>query len=119
MNNGNARLFAKLYLDEDVHRRVANALRIRGFDVVSAHEVGRRGVTDQQQLDYAISQERSLVTFNVVDYVKLNNEYIASGKRHYGIILSKQSPIGEMVRRLLRLLDKFTADELESNLWWL
>lgn len=115
----NARPFAKLYLDEDVHKRVASALRMRGFDVLSAHEVGRIGMTDQQQLDYAISQERSLVTFNIAHYVKLNNEYMLSGKRHYGIILSEQLPVGEMIRRLLRLLGRFSAGELENNLWWL
>jgi len=76
-------------------------------------------MTDGQKLNYAISQERALVTFNVADYVKLNNEYTASGKRHYGVILSEQLPIGEIVRRLLRLLSKFTAGELENSLWWL
>jgi len=89
MSDRNTSLFAKVYLDEDVHKRVADGLRLRGFDVVSSHEIGRKGMTDQQQLDYAISQERLLVTFNVSDYVKLGREYAASGKRHYGIALSR------------------------------
>jgi len=29
----------KLYLDEDVHKKVASALRLKGYDVVSSHEV--------------------------------------------------------------------------------
>ena len=119
MSIEDTRLFAELYLDEDVHKRVASALRMRGFNVVSAHEVDMRGMTDRQQLGYAVSQKRSLVTFNVVHYVKLNNEYMISGKSHYGIIVSKQLPIGEMVSRLLQLLNRFTVDELESKLWWL
>jgi len=112
-------LFAKLYLDEDIHKRVASALRIRGFDVVSAHEIENKGISDQQQLDYAISQKRSLVSFNIGDYVKIHKEYIILSKKHYGIIISEQLPIGELVNRLLELLNKFTADELEDNLWWL
>ena len=119
MNNEYNRLFAKLYLDEDVHKRVANALRIRGFDVVSAHEIETRSISDQQQLDYAISQERSLVSFNISDYVKIHKEYMIFGKNHYGIILLEQLPIGEVINRLLELLNKFTVDELEDNLWWL
>ena len=101
MNDRNARLFARLYLDEDVHKRVAHALRVRGFDAISAHEIDLRGISDRQQLDYAISQERSLVTFNVADYVKLGREYMASDKKHYGIIVSEQLPVGELLKRLL------------------
>ena len=37
-------LFIRLYLDEDVHKRVASALQLRAFDVVSAHEVGQWGL---------------------------------------------------------------------------
>jgi len=98
---------------------VANALRIRGFDVISAHEVGNKGISDHQQLEYAISQERSMATLNIVDFVKIHKEYMVSGKKHYGIILSEQLPIGEVINKFLELLNKFTADELDNNLWWL
>ena len=35
-------LFIRLYLDEDVHKRLAIALRLRQFDVVSVSELGRK-----------------------------------------------------------------------------
>ncbi len=119
MSIKNSRLFAKLYLDEDIQKIVADALRMRGFDVISSHELNRTGMSDVQQLDYAIMQGRSFVTFNVAHFAELDKKYTASGKRHYGIILSRQLPISEMVKRLLRLLNNFTADELENNIWWL
>jgi hypothetical protein len=60
--NSEPPLFCRLYLDEDVHRRVAAALRLRHFDVVSAHEVQRWGLTDNEQLSYAASEGRALFT---------------------------------------------------------
>lgn len=112
-------LYAKLYLDEDVHKVVARGLRMRGYDVVSAHEVKQIGLSDAEQLAYAISEGRAMVTFNVADYIKLHNNYLASGKRHYGIILSEQRSVGEMIRRLAEFLNRFPADEVGNNLWWL
>jgi len=40
----------KLYLDEDVHKKIALSLRIKGYDVVSAHEVKNQGLPDYRQL---------------------------------------------------------------------
>ena len=66
-----APLFIRLYLDEDVHRRVASALRLRHFDVVSAHEVRRWGLSDEEQLSYAAEEGRALFTYNAADYLQL------------------------------------------------
>ena len=62
-----APLFVRLYLDEDVHRRVASALRLRHFDVVSAHEVQRWGLSDEEQLSYAAGEWRALFTYSAAD----------------------------------------------------
>jgi len=51
-------LFIRLYLDEDVHRRVAAALRLRNFDVIGAHELGRWGLDDEEQLNLAAEPSR-------------------------------------------------------------
>ena len=36
----------QLFLDEDVHSGLANALRKRGYDVINAQELDRKGRSD-------------------------------------------------------------------------
>jgi len=112
-------LFIRLYLDEDVHKRVATAIRLRGFDVVSAHEVGHWGLDDEEQLSYAAAEGRALFTYNTPDYLQLHLGWLQCGKGHYGIIVSDQLPIAEAVRRLLNLLNRVTADEMRNQIRWL
>ena len=108
-----------VYLDEDVHKRVATALRLRRFDVASAHEVGRWGLTDDEQLAYAASGNRALMTFNTGDFVRLHLAWLEQGREHSGIIVSDQLTIGETLRRLLNLLNTRSADEVHNQLVWL
>jgi len=46
----NRTLFIRLYLDEDVFKGIAPALRARGFDAVSVHELDRYGWSDAEHL---------------------------------------------------------------------
>ena len=114
-----APLFIRLYLDEDVHKQVAAALRLRGFDVVSAHEIDRWGFSDELQLSYASSEQRAIFTYNAPDYLELHRDWLRHGKDHYGIIVSDQLRIGETVRRLLSLLNRVAADEMRNQIRWL
>jgi hypothetical protein len=116
MENG---LFIRLYLDEDVHKRLATALRLRQFDVTSVHELGRKGLSDEAQLQFATQEGRALFTYNVADFVQLHLDWLARGQTHAGIILSDQLPLGETLRRLLRLLNHITADEMRGQAYWL
>lgn len=52
--------FIRLYLDEDVHKRMASALGLRHCDVVSAHQVHRWGLSDEEQLTYAATEVQAL-----------------------------------------------------------
>ncbi len=112
-------LFIRLYLDEDVHKRVASALRLRHFDAVSAHDVGRWGLGDEEQLAFAATEGRALLTFDSPDYIQLHRKWLHDGREHSGIIISDQLPVGETVRRLLHLLNRVTPDEMRNQLYWL
>jgi hypothetical protein len=112
-------LFIRLYLDEDVHKRLAVALRLRQFDVISVHEWGRQGLSDKEQLVLAAQSGRALFTYNIADYLKLHLDWHARGETHAGIILSDQLSLSETLRRLLRLLNHVTADEILGQAYWL
>ena len=109
----------RLYLDEDVHKKVAAALRIKGYDVVSAHELKNWGISDLQQLEYAVSQRRAVFTFNSGDFIRLHKEYIQNKKSHFGILLSKQIILKETINCLTSFLYKHNSEEVKDNIFWI
>ncbi|MBU0703161.1 MAG: DUF5615 family PIN-like protein [Chloroflexi bacterium] len=111
-------LFIQLYLDEDVFKSVGPALRARGFNAISVHNLHHYGWTDAEHLAYAAANERAIFTFNAPDYIALHAAYLSEGKSHAGIVISKQHPVRETIRRLLDLLNRVTGDKLKNQLWW-
>ena len=109
----------KVYLDEDVHKKVATSLRLKGYDVISAHELQKWGLDDREQLEFAIRQKRVIFTFNVRHLIKLHLEYMKANKKHYGIIVSKQLSLPETVTKLSILLFKKRTDDFINQLFWL
>jgi predicted nuclease of predicted toxin-antitoxin system len=109
----------RLFLDEDVPEAVALALRLRGYDIVTVREAGRKGLTDAEQLDYAHSEGRVFITHNVADFAKIHVAYLRSGRRHSGIILARQLPIGTIVAALLRFFSSAKKKNLDNDLIWL
>ena len=109
----------RLFLDEDVYTVLAVALRKRGHDAVHALEEKRLGLPDESQLTFAASEDRCLVSFNVGDFVRLHNRWVAEGREHAGIIVSKQLPVGESLRRLLTLLQREEAKSMRGQIRFL
>ena len=116
---GNRRSFLRLLLDADVHLDAAQALRLRGFDVVSVLELGRQTVDDASQLAMAASENRCLVTFNVRHFVALHRHWQQLGRRHSGIVVGPQLPARLFIRRCLVLLSGFSREMLDDQLLWL
>jgi predicted nuclease of predicted toxin-antitoxin system len=109
----------RLFFDEDVHAALAAALRKRGYDAVLALEEKRLSLSDESQLNFATQENRCLVTFNVGDFVRLHNRWIDEGREHAGIIVSKQLPVGESLRRLLALLQKESGESMRGQVRFL
>lgn len=109
----------KLYLDEDISPMVAVVLRSRGYDAISAHEVGMKGKGDEEQLDYASRNGRVLLTFNARHFASLADKYYKKSKEHFGIVVSKKVNLSEMVRLAVNMLKKSKAEDLKNCLIWL
>jgi predicted nuclease of predicted toxin-antitoxin system len=106
-------------LNEHVSPRLADQLRKYGFDVTCTLELGMVEPDDDEQLAYAASNQRALVTFNHKDFAIRHARYLAGGKEHWGIVLSTEETVDVLRRRLLRLLNTLSADELKNQVCWL
>lgn len=108
-------IFICLYLDEDVNVLVADLLRAKGFDAIAARDAGQLRVTDAEQLAYAVSQSRTLVTHNRTDFEELVQAYFNSGKMHYGVIFAVRRSPQDIAQRLLAILNQVTSDEMHNQ----
>jgi predicted nuclease of predicted toxin-antitoxin system len=116
------RLFVSLYTDEDVTSDLAPALRRRGYLAQGTVEAGNGSLSDGAQLAYATKSGMAILTYNIQDFVPLPQAWFLSGREHCGIILSEQfsqHQFGELLRRVLRLLNRWTADELHNQIVFL
>jgi hypothetical protein len=109
----------RLFTDEDVYGAIAPALRRKGFDAVSTPEANRLGLTDEEQLQWAAQEERTVVTFNVAHFAKLHGEWLAIGRHHAGIVVSNQHPLGEVLRSLVNLGGSLLAEDMRDRLEFL
>jgi hypothetical protein len=72
-----------------------------------------------EQLAYAVSQQRTILTHNIRHFRLLNQRYHEEGRQHFGILLSAQVPLRDLLRRVLRFLGRHTADDVKNNVLWL
>ena len=112
--------YLRFYFDEDVSANVVANLRSREFDVTSSGEVDMLGQSDEEQLAFAISQKRVLVTHNRKDFELLHQQYLAEKRMHLGIIIAKRRFRDEhVVTKLLHLLNQVSGEEAFNKLFYL
>ena len=109
----------RFFTDEDVYGAIAAALRRTKIDVSSTPEVGRRGQSDESQLEWASAEGRVFFTFNVAHFAQLHATWLRQGRHHAGIVVSSQRSIGDAVRRLLHLSCEIDAEAMHDRLEFL
>ena len=75
-------------LDEDAARQsLISGLLAVGIDARSTADERMRGLTDEQQLAFATSAGRSIVSHNVGDFLQIHSACMREGRSHAGIVV--------------------------------
>jgi len=107
-----------LYLDEDtMDEDLVRALRTSGIELMTVREAQLLGKSDEEHLLYAAEYGYVVYTFNVGDFMALHTKFLQEGLSHGGIILGEQRrwSVGEQMRRLVRIIDSKSADEMKDQ----
>lgn len=97
----------RLLLDEGIHPRVAELGWEEGMDVVSVHDLRRRGLSDYEQLCLAASDDRVLVTRNRGDFLYWTAEFYRSNREHCGVLLMGEGFPNDQPERIARALKRW------------
>jgi hypothetical protein len=111
-----------LYLDEDANDDdLVRALRSRHVDVLTVADVGMLHRSDDEQINWARDNQRVIFSFNTRDFYQRHTQLLERGLSHAGMILAPQQRygIGELVRRVLCLMDTLTMEEMQGRVEFL
>jgi hypothetical protein len=108
-----------LHLDEDNHDHdLAEALRRSGLETHRSGDHGMDATSDEDQLEFAAAHAFVLYTSNLRDYERLHRERLETGLTHAGIIFrpSRRWSVGEQARRILRIWEALSAEEMVNRI---
>ena len=77
----------RFLLDEDLRPSIAVVARGIGLDVKSVHELGRLGVSDEDQLRWAAHVGRIVLTRNRDDFIEWTTTFFQRGEAHAGVLI--------------------------------
>ena len=97
------------YLDEDISPKVAEILRKRGIDAVSAHEVGMAGASDEEQFAEAVSRNAAVVTRNRDDFLALTIRAFENVSPHHGVVVLSYGIPGWDFKLAARMLERLAT----------
>jgi len=107
----------RIYTNESVNVAVTEGLRRRGVNAISAKDVGNLGLTDEDQLKYALKEKLVIFTHDD-DFLSLVRK---SKLEHGGIIYVHQQrlSIGEYIRRIKFLVETRSLNEMMNRIQFL
>lgn len=101
----------KIYADEDVDKSVVLSLKGKGVDITSVDQEERKDLSDKEQFNFAIKEDRAVLTEDS-DFVK-----ISEGEKHHGILfIPKKRKPPEVVKKVIRILELLDEEDLEGEI---
>ncbi len=97
----------RFLLDEDLPPRAAEVARGLGLNTTSVHEVGRRGLTDRDQLRFASGEGRIFLTRNHRDFIELTVEFYRAGEAYAGVLLVRRNLPNDRPERIAHALKRW------------
>jgi predicted nuclease of predicted toxin-antitoxin system len=106
----------RFHLDENCSLAIAHGLRRRGVDVTSSPEAGLLGAGDDTQLAYVVTEGRLIFTEDQ-DFLRIH----AMGTPHPGVAYCRQKTrtVGQIVRGLLLIWERYEPDEVRNTVRYL
>jgi len=105
---------ARFYSNENFDRSVVEILRELGHDVLTTFEAGKanQGISDDELLSFAISQNRAVLTFNRLDFIQLHRAIV----NHAGIVVCTRNPdsidLATKIHAAIYLYDSLLENQL-------
>lgn len=107
----------RLLIEEQLSPAIAQQLRKRGFDVVHVREAGLGGKGDGEVMDWAATEQRSIVTNNIQDFRPMHASRLSGQQPHYGLVYVsstkfslRMKAVGTLIKALRQLLSANPAD---------
>ncbi len=103
----------KFHLDENVSNAIADGLRRRGIDVTTTAEVNLISASDEEQIQFALTEKRVIFTQDD-DFLKLHK----SGVSHYGVTYCRQRSrsIGEIINILVLIWEWVEPEDIKGKI---
>ena len=110
----------RFFFDECADEDVARGLRRRGVDVVTASEMGRKALSDADQLACVQRTGRVIYTTDR-HYLVLVNRWLENGVEFPGVVYHAQGSLskGKAIRSLLLLSEVYDPPDMVNRIEFL
>lgn len=106
----------KYFFDECVDEDIAAALRAHRVDIKTTAGLGRKGLTDEEQLAFASEEGRVIYTIDQ-DFLRLACECLEQGRPFAGIAYHRPGERSkrEIIEALLMMHAVFESEDMQNR----